>query len=180
MNKSIIAAAVALLGVAVHGATAQWDVDTVYAMGSSSAATGYLAYFVDADKVSTSAATAYIAAGNFDFLSDSSQAWAALYTSDDGYLEGSSGDVFGNGVDVTGYLVIFNGATTGGATHAYVSTTDTAQTTGLGGPAVFSFDDTQLAAMQSASNWTAAAPEPTSGLLLLLGMAGLALRRKRA
>lgn len=27
--------------------------------------------------------------------------------------------------------------------------------------------------------WTAAAPEPTSGLLLLLGMAGLALMRKR-
>ena len=28
--------------------------------------------------------------------------------------------------------------------------------------------------------WTAAAPEPTSGLLLLLGVAGLALKRKRA
>ena len=36
----------------------------------------------------------------------------------------------------------------------------------------------------SAANWTngsiGAVPEPTSGLLLLLGMAGLALRRKRA
>ena len=31
----------------------------------------------------------------------------------------------------------------------------------------------------SASGWTAA-PEPTSGLLLLIGVAGLALRRKRA
>ncbi|MBR3923740.1 MAG: PEP-CTERM sorting domain-containing protein [Kiritimatiellae bacterium] len=32
------------------------------------------------------------------------------------------------------------------------------------------------------AGWTevSAAPEPTSGLLLLLGMAGLALRRKRA
>jgi len=34
-------------------------------------------------------------------------------------------------------------------------------------------------ATQAASNW-AAAPEPTSGLLLLLGVAGLALKRKRA
>ncbi len=32
---------------------------------------------------------------------------------------------------------------------------------------------------QNASNW-AAVPEPTSGLLLLLGIAGLALKRKRA
>ncbi len=35
------------------------------------------------------------------------------------------------------------------------------------------------AATQTASNWKAV-PEPTSGLLLLLGMAGLALRRKCA
>ncbi len=37
-------------------------------------------------------------------------------------------------------------------------------------------------ATQTASNWKGGenVPEPTSGLLLLLGMAGLALRRKRA
>lgn len=34
-------------------------------------------------------------------------------------------------------------------------------------------------ATQNASNW-AAVPEPTSGLLMLLGMAGLALSRRRA
>ena len=37
----------------------------------------------------------------------------------------------------------------------------------------------QTSATQNASNW-AAVPEPTSGLLILLGMAGLALKRKRA
>ena len=36
-------------------------------------------------------------------------------------------------------------------------------------------------ATSSANGWAAAAvPEPTSGLLMLLGMAGLALRRRRA
>ena len=38
---------------------------------------------------------------------------------------------------------------------------------------------TATAKIDYASGWTAA-PEPTSGLLLLLGMAGLALKRKRA
>jgi len=37
-------------------------------------------------------------------------------------------------------------------------------------------------ATQTAANWVGGgepAPEPTSGLLMLLGMAGLALRRRR-
>jgi len=36
------------------------------------------------------------------------------------------------------------------------------------------------AAAGTVGDWTSNVPEPTSGLLLLLGMAGLALRRKRA
>jgi len=32
----------------------------------------------------------------------------------------------------------------------------------------------------SSAGWYTAVPEPTSGLLLLIGMAGLALRRRRA
>ena len=40
---------------------------------------------------------------------------------------------------------------------------------------------TPVLGFSSTGSWTAAAiPEPTSGLLMLLGMAGLALRRRRA
>lgn len=39
---------------------------------------------------------------------------------------------------------------------------------------------TAATATFTAGGWYTAAPEPTSGLLLLLGMAGLALKRKRA
>ena len=44
-------------------------------------------------------------------------------------------------------------------------------------PTVAQFSSAQWTA---GSAWTQAAPEPTSGLLLLLGVAGLALKRKRA
>jgi len=40
-------------------------------------------------------------------------------------------------------------------------------------------DDSTTRSAGTAGAWTAV-PEPTSGLLLLLGVAGLALRRKRA
>ena len=49
-----------------------------------------------------------------------------------------------------------------------------------GSPAVFGVDDFSAANSQSKGWQMVATPEPTSGLLLLLGVAGLALKRKRA
>ena len=47
------------------------------------------------------------------------------------------------------------------------------------GAATINFGN-QASATQNAANWSSAdVPEPTSGLLLLLGVAGLALRRKQ-
>ena len=56
-------------------------------------------------------------------------------------------------------------------------------TTGDDGNATYQFGAGALdSATAAASSWAAASsvPEPTSGLLMLIGMAGLALRRKRA
>ena len=69
-------------------------------------------------------------------------------------------------------------------THFYLGTAsgvsgDPDPTPGSSGYVGYTFmdDSTTL----TAGSWsTASVPEPTSGLLLLLGMAGLALRRKRA
>ena len=56
-------------------------------------------------------------------------------------------------------------------------------TTGEDGEGLYQFGLGKLdTAASAASSWSAASsvPEPTSGLLMLIGMAGLALRRKRA
>ena len=51
---------------------------------------------------------------------------------------------------------------------------------GLGTATKKVFADSTATFAANGAGWYAAAPEPTSGLLLLLGMAGLALKRKRA
>ncbi len=80
--------------------------------------------------------------------------------------------------DDTAYLLVFNDG------KVYLSETVTATSSG------YVFGDQTTASSAAASSWTggyqsagwyaASVPEPTSGLLLLLGMAGLALKRKIA
>ena len=68
----------------------------------------------------------------------------------------------------TNYNFYFTAADTAGNT--YKSETVFAKALGVGANSI---------SFEGNGTWTAA-PEPTSGLLLLLGMAGLALKRKRA
>jgi len=51
--------------------------------------------------------------------------------------------------------------------------------TSLSGAVSTAFDGIDLMVSPASQGYTAV-PEPTSGLLLILGMAGLALKRKRA
>lgn len=83
---------------------------------------------------------------------------------------------------VHGYLVLVGDGADG---KTYFATVDpgaieaTEAIKGSGAPLGKDFITDTLPASGSA-DWTAVAPEPTSGLLLLIGVAGLALRRRRA
>ena len=85
-----------------------------------------------------------------------------------------AGELVGNVVDNdllvadTDYQFYFTSTDAAGNTYQSEIVTATALGTGFGS-----------ATFEGNGTWTAA-PEPTSGLLMLLGMAGLALRRKRA
>ena len=85
--------------------------------------------------------------------------------------------------DQTAYFVVFSGdnmyvSITADAEYAAVGTSDIA----FGSISSSSKAFNDASAGYSAAGWygAAAVPEPTSGLLMLLGMAGLALRRRRA
>ena len=70
--------------------------------------------------------------------------------------------------------------------NIYIADTISVTVKGTGNSNIAFSNDESLAAIKQAADgyagggWYAAVPEPTSGLLMLLGMAGLALKRKRA
>ena len=81
------------------------------------------------------------------------------------------------------YLAIFDTSTITDSSKYYLTDVKDLQTLSGTSSASLKFGS-QSTASQAAGAWAnvkpEAVPEPTSGLLMLLGMAGLALRRKRA
>lgn len=168
----IIMAAIAFTAIS-QAATVDWSVFEISSRtDSSGTASGLAVYFVDSAVTSQSAATSALAANDLTFLNSAFSAG----TSVDGEAYATAG-TYGNGVLVTGYAIIFDTADVASAANYFMTAETAASTGGAGQPASIEFYATATA---TPSAWTAVAPEPTSGLLLLLGMAGLALKRKRA
>lgn len=182
MKKLLFGLAVVALATTVNAAAAEWKWNT--SMGQAIYAPGS-----DSDKVS---GTAYI------FLSTAAESvyntwlegkdWTAS-TLDTGSTVSSSGTIATKAeafaYDVESLTAIFAMETTiDGEKYLFISPESTKDATGTGAvtlpfsPKVSS----QTAALDSyagAGHWYSA-PEPTSGLLVLMGLAGLMLRRKRA
>ena len=114
----------------------------------------------------------------------------AFWTSDDGAIAAKSGTgMFSWGTPgdkLNAYFAIIT--TVGDESYLYISTTVSgdALESGLTQLQFKEKETSQLAAMNASAGYkgagwyTQSVPEPTSGLLLLLGMAGLALKRKQA
>lgn len=178
----MIAAAVVCIAAFANAASAVWGV-------------GYI-NDVDGNPLGASS-TDYIATLNIY----SDDTLATLVTSasvsdwDGGFADGGeTASVLDNTTDTTyyGQIIITHGSSTltsdgfefttstfSDQTDVFVMTaTDEVTVEKIGGGA-FSGANGAFATAGGGSGWTAA-PEPTSGLLLLLGMAGLALKRKHA
>ena len=186
MKKLMIAAAIACAAAFANASSAIWGV-------------GYI-NDVNGDLL-TSAATDYVA--TFNIYSD--ETLSTLVTSasvsdwDDGFADGGeTASVLDNSADTTyyGQIVISHAGqtlTSDGfqfTTSTFFDTVDVFVMTAADevggiekiGGGDFDGANGAFATAGGGSGWSGGSPvpEPTSGLLLLLGMAGLALKRKRA
>jgi hypothetical protein len=181
MKKIMVLAAAAMIAGFASAAQVQWNVTGIAQDNSGTAYTGYSLYLCDASVYSASALAADLANGDFSKLSAA------------GFVQATSGSVqqgttafakiaslykggdYTVGDSHTFYTLVLNGAADA-ATEFTISSEVTAKVPQSGALAMTFANLSNNAQV----GWTEVAPEPTSGLLLLLGVAGLALKRKRA
>lgn len=183
MKKIMFAFAVALLAFGAQAAAVNWTASNIYAGdGTSTKGNGYVGYlFLVSDYASADVAAA-IDAGNWSTVSG--KALAQQYSTSAGKYTAPAAaatDVPAalSETSQTAYAVIFNAGSVDAATKYYITPTKTMTINGVGTTA-FAFGS--QAASQTASWGTvpsSGTPEPTSALLLLVGGAMLALRRKQ-
>ncbi len=176
MKKLIIAAAIALAAIASQAASVTWSINNIQASPANAAAAGWLVALYSSDTAFSFEAAK---AGTITALDTTSAVASGTII--------KSSSTFGNysaNDPVNTYAVIFDAATIADASYFVVSDTLNKSITAAGSNLTISFGNmasTATSNMFRNASWTAASvPEPTSGLLLLLGMAGLALKRKRA
>ena len=181
MKKTLVTILASLIGIAASAATYNWSAES--------------SWISPDDNDGLSGAKFYLFDGS---IYNSATVMAALSTSTD-----QLSNALGSGtVTADGELMFYGAGITGAGdpesvsafgiiiadgtdSKQYMYLADTASSIKItdaikaGSRAAFAFGDIVTGEVGSGS-WTAVAPEPTSGLLLLLGMAGLALKRKRA
>ena len=190
MKKLMIALVAGAIGIAAQAANVTWSINSVSASGTDTTPEGYVAYFLLAADTSGAAsakvwsiADAKTAAASKDADAFSSHAISASKTLDDeGNARSAKVTTYAaswvNPESANVYAVIFNADSIADATEYMV--VGGAEADGSLKLTFGTATANQTASLNASSATWAAVPEPTSGLLMLLGVAGLALRRRRA
>ena len=188
MKKLIIASIAAVVGFAVNAATVDWQYKITSAQGTEGYNTGYTVYLVSAaawDAATISEATfsdtsVVLDSTTFGAASGRNAGQKTYTTVISGTTTGArsvSVDSLNEGSTLGVYYVILN---TAADPNTYlVANSDTLTGRSDTGEAILGTHTSMTASAAASGTWTAV-PEPTSGLRLVLGMAGLALRRRRA
>lgn len=183
MKKVIMAAAIVCVATFAHAAACTWSLTSVQPSATSGALAkdSMLGYFMDGSTykdfiaLDSSKVAGYVSA---NALSSATLAVARG--------SGSVGTSFGSfdvGSEVSGYIVIFDNASAADAEYFANTLVQSVKVPGAGSAKIaadFASGTAGWQAISAAPGPTpGGVPEPTSGLLLVLGGAALALRRRR-
>ena len=182
MKKIMIVAALMLATCGLNAASYNWSCGSDWAVADTASEggdyQGYMVYLFDGNTTSLSTLTSAFAGGDLSGLDQS----LGSTSIDEDYFSMTGSGLSAVDNSLSAFAVIFDTAAAGGHFTA-VTFDDVALTDAIKGGGAADFYQAELY-LGASTSWTAiatsAAPEPTSGLLLLLGMAGLALRRKQA
>ena len=179
MKKLMFMLAAVTVAACTQAASVSWTCTNVKD-GSGNAIDG-IAYFVNAATLSQATLATYTKAS--DFTTALSGMYSYTPTTAGKYTHTAVEDATLGLTDATAsqaYLVVFDTATITDTSHYYMTEVNDLNT--LSGTYEQQVKwGSQSTPSQAAGAWTSVSvPEPTSGLLLLVGMAGLALRRRRA
>ena len=170
MKKLLILAAFIVAGVAANAASFKWTGANIYGADTSTKFNGTAAIYAYLDTATVADAVkvvdVFVISGT---IKSDAVGTATGFTYDWTDAVGNSNYNF--------YMVIEDGGKTFDSSASDPSKVVVGKAAATATTTV-AFANMQTAT-QAAGNWQSV-PEPTSGLLLLLGMAGLALKRKRA
>ena len=181
MKKVMVLAAAAFIAGVASAAQVSWSFTGVTADPNGTAYNAYTAYLCDASVVSAADLASALAGGDFSKLGTAGLVQATSGTVQQGTTENAKisatykGGDYAAGSSHTFYTLVLNAE--GDAASYFTISADKTGTAPSSGFLNMSFTNVSTGAQTA---WTAVAPEPTSGLLMLVGLGALALRRKRA
>ena len=183
MKKIIVGVVAMAAAVAAQAASVSWTCTNVY-KDADNKSSG-IAYLVTTDQCADFSALAGKGAADMLAALGSSYSWTP--TTAGTYSASAENAALGmsDSSSYQAYIVVFDTATVTDDSKFYVTTTKAVETYTGDNTAKVAFGS-QATPSKASGAWASVGgggeqvPEPTSGLLLLVGLAGLALRRKQA